>query len=117
MTEIINIKHRKPLEGKVAYCGLNFEYWSGLFPIMLEMEDLSVLGKPHACIVRGNRELTIKKYRQWLWNNMNRDEIVVALRRIASGEFDAIACWCKPLACHCDVIISASEWLLKGGSE
>ena len=110
MTIIINIKHRKPVVGKVAYCGLSPEYWASHFPQVGEMEDLSVLGKPRHLIIRGNRERTIENYRQWLWQNINREAIRVALYRIGSGEFDAIACWCKPLACHCDVILSAASW-------
>jgi len=115
--KIMNIKHREPLEGKVAYCGLSPEYWVQHFPVIREMVDLSVLGKPRRLIVRGDRPATMENYRRWLWKNIDRREIRDALRRIGDGEFDAIACWCKPLACHCDVILKAAQWLAKEASD
>jgi len=111
MTRIINVKHREPIVGVVAYCGLSPEYWVQHFPLVGKMEDLSVLGKPRHLIIRGNRPQTIENYRQWLWRNIDREDIFNTLLRIGSGDFDAIACWCKPLACHLEVVLRAAQWV------
>lgn len=113
MTYIINVKHREDHEGKIAYCGLNYDYWLTIFPRIAGYEDLSCLGKPKHCIVRDDRVATLAKYRRWLWKNIHRNDIAYALERIGSGEFEAIACFCKPLKCHCEVILKAADWITK----
>lgn len=115
MTKILNIKGMRStvsLSGAVAYCGLSPDYWIQHYPIIQQMIDLSVLGKPRHLIIKGNRPATIENYRAWLWSNIRRKDIADALRRVGRNEFDAVACWCTPLKCHCEVILSAAKWLV-----
>ena len=108
--KILNIKDLKTIEGmKVAYCGLNYKYWCTIFPIVKQMADFSILGKPKNLIVKGHRPQTIKNYEEYLKLALSD----VSLRRVTLSdalvllkEYDALACWCAPLQCHCDVIIN-----------
>ena len=116
MTEIVNVKwsrHRSLLTeySSIAYCGLSYDYWRKIYPAMDGMEDLSVLGKQRKFIVKGNVPRTMDNYRTWLWRTINAKAIAHALLRIGSGEFDAIACWCRPSMCHTEIILDAAKYL------
>jgi len=100
--DIINIKHTKTIVNKVAYCGLNYNYWRSKFPIMNHMADFSILGKPKHLIVRGNRPQTCSNYKAYLIKRLNEPAILSALHKLKG--YDALACWCAPLQCHCEVI-------------
>jgi hypothetical protein len=90
----------------------------------------SVLGNPHPvstpekpkkcaiCGVYHQRGETIALYRSWLWQQMQEDGAVLKeLKRIAqmvkAGKDVRLGCWCKPAACHGDVIKAAVEWLIQ----
>lgn len=85
----------------------------------------SVLGNPHPvkrlcpiCHVVHARGETIALYRSWLWQQMQEDGAVLKeLKRIAqmvkAGKDVRLGCWCKPAACHGDVIKAAVEWLIQ----
>jgi len=124
MAEIINIKHiSKSLElynsikehtVNIAYCGLSYTYWARIFPIIQDMENYSILGKPRELIVKGNRPLTIDRYRLYLKEKTNKNYphrgYVEALRALRTGHYNYLACWCEPKLCHLSVIIEAFEW-------
>ena len=62
----------------------------------------------------------IKAFKKWLWVEIKRrnKEVMEELERIRrieeEGRFDVVLlCWCKPLACHGDVIKSCIEWMIK----
>ncbi len=52
-----------------------------------------------------DRPRVIAAYRQWLLDMIaeNDDPVMDALRELK--EDSILGCWCKPLACHCDVIV------------
>lgn len=60
----------------------------------------SVLGNPFVIGKDGTREEVIAKFEQYA--RANKD--VLAIIRMLS-EHTVLGCWCKPLACHGDVII------------
>lgn len=60
-------------------------------------------------VVHGKRGETLNQYRRWLWQQMKQEEVLNVLRSIS--EETILVCWCKPAACHGDVIIKAVEWL------
>ena len=110
--KIINVKHyrNKKLDIKnVAYCGLSYGYWADIYPVIKDMQDLSVLGKPRKLIVRGNLTATMANYRIWLFTRLEKPRIRGALISIHNGNYNALACWCKPRDCHCDIILEAAE--------
>ena len=77
----------------------------------------SVLGNPFKIVPGEGREEMIEKYRIWLWEEIKKKgKVYRELMRLAElakiGDLILI-CWCKPLACHGDVIKSAIEWINK----
>lgn len=73
-----------------------------------------------------SRSEAIALYKQRLWKSIKQmrdglplDSIVIELINIARAEKDLaeanteliLVCYCKPLACHGDVIVSAIDWL------
>jgi len=76
----------------------------------------SVLGNPFHVGRDGSREQVIGKYRQWLWQEIKqKGKVYNELIRLAIIEKNTssltLVCFCKPLACHGDVIVKAIEWL------
>lgn len=80
----------------------------------------TVLGNPYRIGRDGDRAAVIEKYRRWLWGRMQGDtpqrrELERLLGLAKTGPL-ALACYCKPLACHGDVIKRALAYL-EGGHE
>lgn len=77
----------------------------------VKVDRSSVLGNPFKIGRDGNREEVIRKYRSYL-NNCIR--VVDELNRLKDMSDDTVlGCWCKPKACHGDVIVSAVNYLKK----
>jgi hypothetical protein len=51
----------------------------------------------------GSREEAIAKYKEWI---VNRPELMCQLWKL---EGKTLGCWCKPKACHGDVLIELIE--------
>lgn len=120
--DIINIKTVTELELNsykyIAYCGNNNNYWKAIYPIINLMADYSILGKPRNLIVRGNRPQTLENYRLYLDERLagtyyldnkpfvpnRQEEFIKALQQLRDNNVDALACWCAPLGCHCEII-------------
>lgn len=51
----------------------------------------------------GNRDDVIKKYREWIMKN---DELMKCLIELKDK---VLGCYCKPLACHGDVLVELCE--------
>ena len=69
----------------------------------LIVDRSTVFGNPFKVGVHGERSECVELYREWIW----KDE-QLSLRERMKKELrgcDALLCWCKPLACHGDVII------------
>jgi len=60
-------------------------------------------GNPFAIGKDGTREETIQKYEKYL---LSRADLVNALPELKGK---TLACWCKPLACHGDVLAKYAE--------
>ena len=81
----------------------------------------SVLGNPFEMKSEADRERVIGEYRVWLWEKVKEkgkvfDELV-RIKRLAQQEDVYLVCWCKPKACHGDVIKSCVEWMVRNGIE
>ena len=86
----------------------------------------SPLGNPFSIGVDGDRAEVIEKFRQWLWPQVKTwketsevSEAVIELKSIAvdvaDGKRVILTCWCKPEACHGDVIVACVNWIIKEG--
>jgi hypothetical protein len=73
----------------------------------------SILQNPFHIGKDGTREEVILMFKRYLWNCIKEKNAVYhELMRLAELEHDLeFACFCKPHACHGDVIIAAIEWL------
>jgi hypothetical protein len=69
----------------------------------------SALGNPYT-VEQFGRAGAIKMYRRWLWEQIEAEDwrVLAALGEL--NEDSVLACWCKPEACHGDVVIAAWEW-------
>ncbi|MEW5985054.1 MAG: DUF4326 domain-containing protein [Chloroflexota bacterium] len=70
----------------------------------------SPLANPYQVATSG-RQQAISQYRCWLWQRIQSgDEAVIAALKSISAD-TVLVCWCKPEACHGDVVRAAAEWL------
>lgn len=56
-----------------------------------------------------NREEAIAAYREFLWNSICNGTITKDQLLELDGK--VLGCFCKPQACHGDVIVKAIEWI------
>jgi hypothetical protein len=55
-----------------------------------------------------SREEAVSKYRAWLMARMQKKpDLIWRMRDELQGK--TLGCWCKPLACHGDVIVEILE--------
>jgi len=63
------------------------------------------------------RMQAISLYKRWLWEQMQIDtpalRELLRIKQLNEVGNVTLLCWCKPLPCHGDVIISAIDWLNK----
>jgi len=83
--------------------------------------DRSVLANQYAIGFDGDRDQVIELYRRWLWYQVNIGEgnpngafkeLLRIARLVKAGNPVILTCWCKPLACHGDVIVRCVEWMI-----
>jgi len=54
----------------------------------------------------GSRAEVIRKYREWLLNSPEAEDV---RRELHTLRGKTLGCWCKPKACHGDVIVEIIE--------
>lgn len=80
--------------------------------------ESSPLQNPYPVNKDMSRDVSIEKFRRHLWDKIKRDDpgVMSILYRIHLElllEKDTyLSCWCKPLPCHGDVIVSAVRWIV-----
>lgn len=84
MTKVVHCKKEK----YDVYCGRPSK-WGNPF----------IIGKD------GTREEVIEKYRKWI---MTQPHLLNSLHELKDK---TIVCWCKPKACHCDVLAELADKL------
>ena len=65
-------------------------------------------GNPFKISKETERPQALEQYRRWLWSEIKCQNI--SLRSLASLKGQTLGCWCKPHACHGDVLAAAAEW-------
>ena len=86
----------------------------------------SPLANPFILGRDGDRLMVIEKFRKWLWPQIKQwqktgemTEAMMALKDLAvdvsENKTVVLTCWCKPEACHGDVIVSCVNWLIHEG--
>ena len=66
----------------------------------------SLFGNPFPINKENNRQKVIEDYREWFYNNL-KDPIFRAEVEKLRGQ--TLGCYCKPLACHGDIIVEFLE--------
>ncbi len=115
--QIVNVRGMKPNAAGIVYCGRAFAGW-----------ESSILANPIHFSECSSRFECIDRFRTRLWMLIQkriplldkdnpattRDNVIKAI--LALKEDSVLGCWCKPLDCHCDVIVSAWHYLKEGHS-
>lgn len=65
-------------------------------------------GNPFRITEGVTRDEAIRKYKAELWLVMMNEETRQALLKLDGKK---LGCYCKPRACHGDVLVAAIEWL------
>lgn len=68
-------------------------------------------GNPFVIGKDGSREEVIQKFKTLLYQRMLRNEVTMKDFSELSGK--KLGCFCKPQACHGDVIVAAYECIMK----
>jgi len=63
----------------------------------------SIWGNPFRIGIDGTREECINKYREWV---ITQDHL---MENIHTLERKRLGCWCKPKACHGDILVELIE--------
>ena len=64
----------------------------------------SIFGNPFRIGEDGSRDQVIAKYRVWFYEKLTTDAIFRA--KVEALKDKRLGCYCKPLACHGDVIVA-----------
>ena len=67
----------------------------------------SVFGNPYTLGIDGNRETVIKYYKEYFYEKIKSNAIFKAKVEELKGKI--LGCFCKPLACHGDIIVKYLE--------
>lgn len=93
----------KQLVGKVVHCKKEpFEVYIGR-PSKWG-NHFSHLPASCAEVLVSSREEAIEKYKQWL---IARPELIEEAKKELKGK--TLGCWCKPKACHGDVLVEVAN--------
>lgn len=69
-----------------------------------------VWGNPFRIGADCDREEVLRRYRVWLWREIQAGRI--ELGHLASLHGKRLGCWCAPRRCHGEVLEAASFWAL-----
>ena len=67
----------------------------------------SMFGNPFRITKNHTRQIVIDLYREWFYNQLKDPEFKEAVGKLR--EVDTLGCYCKPEACHGDIIIEYLE--------
>jgi len=108
MCTVLNMKHpgvfQRWQRGEVVYIGREQPYNGVVIPASPLRNNNLLRGQP--------RGTTIEKFTQNLKDLIRAGdrEVIGELLCIYREDRDVV-CWCKPLACHGDVVLRAAQWL------
>ena len=58
-----------------------------------------------------SREEAIEAYRNFLWREIK--QYPDTIKELAALDGKVLGCWCKPKACHGDVLVRAARWAVE----
>lgn len=84
---------------------------------VIRVDRSTPLGNPFPLNLYTRQE-SIAKYRRWLWSKIQYQDtqVIDALNKIVRcallKDTVILGCWCKPKACHGDVVKACVDWWL-----
>lgn len=99
-TRVINLRDNDGLNGPFIYIGRGSK-WGNPFTHLYSDHRLERFGM-HVTLV-GSREEAIEKYEEWLKNQPD------LLAKIPTLRGHILGCYCKPLACHGDILARMAD--------
>lgn len=112
MSTVLNMKHPDVFarwqRGEVVYIGREQPYTRDGVHVVIPASPLR-----NGNLLKGQpRGTTIEKFTRDLKELIRAGdrEVIGELLRIYREDRDVV-CWCKPLACHGDVVLRAARWL------
>lgn len=101
MPEVFNVKRRKLPPGSYTYIGRGSIYGNPFTHL-----DLATT---KATVQVSSREESVQAYEDWLrgtaWQDFEQDRRGMILRSLPKLRGKRLGCYCKPLACHGDVLV------------
>jgi hypothetical protein len=94
MTRVVNIKHGEKYD---VYCGRPGKGESGYFG------NPHVVGFCQICNVEHRRGEAIEAFKPYFYDRIKNDSNF--LSKVLALKDKTLGCFCKPLACHCDIIV------------
>ena len=79
---------------------------------VVRIDRKTIFGNPYMMRSEADRGFVIRKFRKYFYDRLDKDPVF--RQRIAGLKGKKLGCWCKPKACHGDVI---AEYLEKEDSE
>ncbi len=67
----------------------------------------SPFGNPFTISKHRTRQMAIDEYREWFYNQLKDPVFKAEVEKLREAE--TLGCYCKPLACHGDIIIEYLE--------
>lgn len=86
----------------------------GRFNYKFNLEG-SIFANPFPVRKPEERGTTIEKYREWLWNQVKDGKITK--EDILKLKDKKLVCYCKPKACHGDVVKDLVNFVIENGDE
>ena len=108
-TTVVHIKNVSLESDDVVYIGRSGKGQDGYFG------NDHPIGKCRICNTVHDRAGSIRAYKAYFWRRVNEDDQF--FQRVMLLEGKQLACFCKPKACHGDVIVAFLEWTEKPESE
>ena len=101
MAAVLNFKVTKGIPENAVYIGRS----------MPNIPGNAKFHNPFKMVNESQRDTVCDKYRQLLWNQIQRGEITIADLLELDGK--DLVCWCAPKRCHGHTILEAIEWAKK----
>jgi len=112
MVKVVNIRNLDP-EAYNIYVGRRKALLLSKYEDIPGLKDGSVFGNPF----RSKDDLvsTLERYREYFYENLDRFEPILSeVIEEARKRTVCLVCWCKPKACHGDIIAEYMNSLISG---
>lgn len=95
---------------------LNMKFFDGICDGIkfVRIDRISKWGNKFRIGKDGDRDMVIKKYKVWAWNEYCKNEVFkMEFDKVFvnNDKLEGVVCWCKPHPCHGDVLVKMIDYL------